>query len=195
MKLNWNRRTLAGLVVFTVAAGIHVAQLRAQNPTPQKAGSTAAGQSRTRTKGTTRHKATAYARQQRSRHHRASRLSSSGRKRSPALRRQQAPLHPEPDRIQEIQQALAQAGYLNEQPNGRWDDQTRDAMRRYQTANGLPVTGLPEAKSLMKLGLGPHPLPADADSRSGAKAGADMDSAVPATSLTPTSPDAPQTPP
>jgi peptidoglycan hydrolase-like protein with peptidoglycan-binding domain len=80
-------------------------------------------------------------------------------------------MRPEPERIQEIQQALVQARYLKEEPNGRWDDQTREAMRRYQADHGFPVTGLPEAKSLMKLGLGPHPLPADVDTSSGAKAG------------------------
>jgi len=90
-------------------------------------------------------------------------------------------LRPEPERIQEIQQALVQAGYLNAQPNGRWDDQTREAMRRYQADHGFPATGLPEAKSLMKLGLGPHPLPADLDASNGARAGANTVSDTPAT--------------
>jgi peptidoglycan hydrolase-like protein with peptidoglycan-binding domain len=89
-------------------------------------------------------------------------------------------LRPEPERIQEIQQALVQAGYLNAQPNGRWDDQTREAMRRYQADHGFPVTGLPEAKSLMKLGLGPHPLPADLDTGSGTRPGAGAVSDTPA---------------
>jgi len=70
----------------------------------------------------------------------------------------------QPERITEIQQALARAGYLNQEPTGKWDDPTRDAMRRYQEANGFPNSGLPEAKSLMKLGLGPHPLPEELDS-------------------------------
>jgi peptidoglycan hydrolase-like protein with peptidoglycan-binding domain len=65
--------------------------------------------------------------------------------------------------VQEIQRALVQAGYLNEEPSGRWDDRTRAAMLRYQADHGFPTTGLPEAKSLMKLGLGPHPLPEDVD--------------------------------
>lgn len=69
----------------------------------------------------------------------------------------------EPQRVQEIQQALVQAGYLTQEPTGKWDDPTRSAMRRYQTDNGFPATALPEAKSLMKLGLGPHPLPEDCD--------------------------------
>jgi peptidoglycan hydrolase-like protein with peptidoglycan-binding domain len=98
-------------------------------------------------------------------------------------------MRPKPERIQEIQQALAQAGYLKEEPNGRWDDQTREAMRRYQADHGFPVTGLPEAKSLMKLGLGPHPLPAELDASSGGRAGADTASGGTAT------PDAQQNPP
>jgi hypothetical protein len=45
-------------------------------------------------------------------------------------------------------------------------------MRRYQADRGFPVTGLPEAKSLMKLGLGPHALPEALDG-SAARASAD----------------------
>ncbi len=74
-----------------------------------------------------------------------------------------ARLRPEPDRIREIQRALAQAGYLHQEPTGTWDPATRDAMQRFQQEHGFPTTGLPEAKSLMKLGLGPHPLPENAD--------------------------------
>ena len=70
----------------------------------------------------------------------------------------------QPERISEIQGALAQAGYLNQEPNGKWDDPTRVAMQRFQQDHGFPGTGLPEAKSLMKLGLGPHPLPEELDS-------------------------------
>ena len=62
-------------------------------------------------------------------------------------------------RVEEIQSALAHAGYYQGEPTGTWDDRTREAMRHYQTANGFGATGLPDAKSIMKLGLGPHPLP------------------------------------
>jgi Putative peptidoglycan binding domain len=64
-----------------------------------------------------------------------------------------------PERVEQIQQALIAAGELHGAPTGRWDAETRDAMSRYQAENGFGVTGLPDAKSLMKLGLGPHPLP------------------------------------
>lgn len=70
-------------------------------------------------------------------------------------------MHIAPQRTEQIQQALIQAGDLHEQPTGRWDPQTRDAMKLYQQSNGFAATGLPDAKSLMKMGLGPHPLPSD----------------------------------
>jgi hypothetical protein len=68
-----------------------------------------------------------------------------------------------PQRAQQIQEALVQAGDLHETPTGLWDTETREAMKQYQASNGFQATGLPDAKSLMKLGLGPHPLPADLD--------------------------------
>jgi peptidoglycan hydrolase-like protein with peptidoglycan-binding domain len=75
-----------------------------------------------------------------------------------------------PERATAIQQALFQRGYLAQEPTGVYDDPTRDAMKRYQADNGFPATGLPEAKSLMKLGLGPHPLPTELDPAAQARA-------------------------
>jgi peptidoglycan hydrolase-like protein with peptidoglycan-binding domain len=69
----------------------------------------------------------------------------------------------QPERVEEIQQALIREGYLQGDASGQWDSRTHDAMQRYQTMHGFPGTGLPEAKSLMKLGLGAHPLPAELD--------------------------------
>jgi peptidoglycan hydrolase-like protein with peptidoglycan-binding domain len=97
------------------------------------------------------------------------------RRRRVCSRQRLAQLRLQPDRVTEIQRALAQAGYLKEEPTGKWDDQTRAAMLRYQSDHGFPTTGLPEAKSLMKLGLGPHPLPAELDSSSRAQASAAKD--------------------
>ena len=78
-------------------------------------------------------------------------------------RQRLARLRLEPGRVKEIQQALGKAGYLKQEPSGNWDDATRSAMRRYQADHGFPTTGMPEAKSLLKLGLGPHPLPPEVD--------------------------------
>ena len=88
-----------------------------------------------------------------------------------------ARLHLQPDRVQEIQQALIREGYLQGEATGQWDPHTHDAMLRYQNNHGFPATGLPEAKSLMKLGLGSHPLPSELD-RGGA--GAASPAAAPA---------------
>ena len=74
-----------------------------------------------------------------------------------------ARVHLQPERTEEIQQALIREGYLQGEANGQWDARTHDAMLRYQTDHGFPATGLPEAKSLMKLGLGSHPLPPELD--------------------------------
>jgi peptidoglycan hydrolase-like protein with peptidoglycan-binding domain len=37
---------------------------------------------------------------------------------------------------------------------GKWDDSTTDAMKRFQTSQGLPPTGKLDALTLQKLGLG-----------------------------------------
>jgi peptidoglycan hydrolase-like protein with peptidoglycan-binding domain len=68
-------------------------------------------------------------------------------------------MRPEPQRVQEIQRALIQAGELHQEPTGTWDEATRDAMKHYQERRGFAGTGLPDSKSLMEMGLGPHPLP------------------------------------
>jgi len=99
--------------------------------------------------------------------HQAAAVHKTGARKKPARtltgRQRLARLHLEPDRVQEIQQALVREGYLQGDANGRWDDHTRAAMLRYQTDHGFSPTGLPDAKSLMKLGLGPHPLAPELD--------------------------------
>lgn len=94
----------------------------------------------------------------------------SGRRSRGRFRYRLAQLRLSPQRTIEIQRALIQSGYLNREPTGKWDDATRQAMKRYQADNRLPATGLPEARSLMKLGLGPHPLPVEIDPSAPARA-------------------------
>ena len=50
-----------------------------------------------------------------------------------------ARIHLQPERAQEIQQALIREGYLQGDANGEWDSRTRDAMQRYQTSMGFPL--------------------------------------------------------
>jgi peptidoglycan hydrolase-like protein with peptidoglycan-binding domain len=73
------------------------------------------------------------------------------KKRAPRPRPQKAPTA---DRIREIQTALAQKGFYEGEPTGKWDARSVDAMKKFQSANGLTATGKFDAKSLQKLGLG-----------------------------------------
>ncbi|MGH9435111.1 MAG: peptidoglycan-binding domain-containing protein [Terriglobia bacterium] len=100
------------------------------------------------------------------------------RRRVVAHRRRMAGLEIPPARAQQIQQALIQDGDYRGLPTGRWDSQTRAAMRLYQHKNGFQATGLPDAKSLMKMGLGPHPLPPQLDPLAQAGAGASIPGAA-----------------
>jgi peptidoglycan hydrolase-like protein with peptidoglycan-binding domain len=61
---------------------------------------------------------------------------------------------PTPERISEIQSALARGGYYQGAPNGKWDSNTVAAMQKFQSDNGLSSSGKIDAPSLQKLGLG-----------------------------------------
>jgi peptidoglycan hydrolase-like protein with peptidoglycan-binding domain len=69
-------------------------------------------------------------------------------------RRERGQKAPTPDRISEIQQALAKNGSYTGKPNGKWDDSTMEATRKFQEAHGLNPTGKLDAKTLQQLGLG-----------------------------------------
>jgi peptidoglycan hydrolase-like protein with peptidoglycan-binding domain len=71
-----------------------------------------------------------------------------------ASRRERGQKAPTPDRISEIQQALAKDGSFNGKPNGRWDPSTIEATRKFQETHGLNPTGKLDAKTLQQLGLG-----------------------------------------
>jgi peptidoglycan hydrolase-like protein with peptidoglycan-binding domain len=69
-------------------------------------------------------------------------------------RRERGQKVPAPERISEIQTALAKDGSFNGKPSGKWDAPTVDAMKRFQEAHGLNASGKLDAKTLQKLGLG-----------------------------------------
>ena len=71
-------------------------------------------------------------------------------------RRERGQKAPTPDRISEIQQALAKDGSYTGKPSGKWDDSTMEATRKFQEAHGLNPTGKLDAKTLQQLGLGSH---------------------------------------
>jgi peptidoglycan hydrolase-like protein with peptidoglycan-binding domain len=61
---------------------------------------------------------------------------------------------PTPDRINEIQDALARSGAYTGTPSGTWDDSTVEAMKKFQSRHGLNPSGKMDALTLQKLGLG-----------------------------------------
>jgi peptidoglycan hydrolase-like protein with peptidoglycan-binding domain len=75
----------------------------------------------------------------------------STRKTTRQVRGQKAPA---PERISEIQAALAKDGSFDGKPSGKWDASTVDAMKKFQEAHGLNPSGKLDAKTLQKLGLG-----------------------------------------
>jgi len=69
-------------------------------------------------------------------------------------RRERGQKVPAPERISEIQTALAKDGSFSGKPSGKWDASTVDAMKRFQAVHGLNASGKLDAKTLQKLGLG-----------------------------------------
>jgi len=76
------------------------------------------------------------------------------RKSKKSNRRERGQKAPAPERISEIQQALAKDGSFAGKPNGKWDASTIEATRKFQEAHGLNPTGKLDAKTLQQLGLG-----------------------------------------
>jgi hypothetical protein len=61
----------------------------------------------------------------------------------------------EPERAEAIQQALIREHYLSGDPAGTWNQETEDAMRRYQADHGWQSKEVPDSRALISLGLGP----------------------------------------
>ena len=58
-----------------------------------------------------------------------------------------------PQRVTALQLNLAQGGYYAGQPTGKIDANTVDALKKFQAANNLPVTGRLDPETIHKLGL------------------------------------------
>jgi peptidoglycan hydrolase-like protein with peptidoglycan-binding domain len=78
---------------------------------------------------------------------------SSSRKKKTARTRGQQKIDSE--RVQSIQEALIREHYLNGEATGTWNQASEDAMRRYQSDHGWQSKTVPDARALIKLGLGP----------------------------------------
>jgi len=64
-------------------------------------------------------------------------------------------LHPDPQRYQQIQQALTERGYFKGQADGTWNDDSVDALKRFQADQKIEPDGKINALTLTGLGLGP----------------------------------------
>ena len=87
--------------------------------------------------------------------HRSSKSSSKSKKKTSAKATSHRQHGIDEDRTREIQQALIREHYLSGEPTGQWDSSTKDALTRYQSENGWQTKSLPDARALIKLGLGP----------------------------------------
>ena len=61
----------------------------------------------------------------------------------------------DPARVREIQAALIREKFLDGRPNGVWDQPSKDAMQKFQGANGWQTKLVPDSRAIIKLGLGP----------------------------------------
>ena len=64
--------------------------------------------------------------------------------------------HPDSERYQQIQQALAQRGFFKGQADGHWGEDSVSAMKQYQTERKIPNDGRISALALISLGLAPN---------------------------------------
>ena len=64
-------------------------------------------------------------------------------------------MRPDTDRYKELQEALAKKGYLGREPSGVWDQESTDALRRFQKDQKLDPSGKLDSRTIIALGLGP----------------------------------------
>src|SRR5271165_356801 len=59
------------------------------------------------------------------------------------------------ERARSIQEALIREHYMSGEPTGSWNQDSEEAMRRYQGDHGWQTKQVPDSRALIKLGLGP----------------------------------------
>ncbi len=79
----------------------------------------------------------------------------SSAKRTVAVRTPSPPASPATDRLREVQQALLDRGYLTSAPNGQWDVNSINALKRFESDQKVRIDGKIDSKMLIALGLGP----------------------------------------
>jgi hypothetical protein len=96
------------------------------------------------------------------------------------------------ERATSIQEALIREHYLSGEPTGTWNQDSEDAMRRYQSDHGWQTKEVPDSRALIKLGLGPsndHLLNPESAMTTGPDAPRSHSAAPTSSSPSPVSPD------
>jgi Putative peptidoglycan binding domain len=160
------KSSLVGVILAAITAGVcstpavAVTHRRQSDSAPvqKKAGGTSASSSRSRSSSTTTAKKPTTSTATKpgttstpKKTGTSARSKVSGRRKTKKVKGQEAPT---PDRINEIQEKLASKGVFTDTPSGKWDDSTVEAMKKFQTSQGLAPTGKLDALTLQKLGLG-----------------------------------------
>jgi hypothetical protein len=156
MRTQLSKLIHAGLVLAIMATGttIVASVARAQTPTHKKSAKSTKGSSSSTTHPSTTTHSTASSSKAGTKSSTTKTTSSKSGKGSSKSKRVKGQAAPTPERINEIQNALAKQGMLSGEPTGKWDDSTMDAMKKFQITNHLNPSGKLDAPTLQKLGFG-----------------------------------------
>jgi len=133
------RLSVAGCVVL-LAASLSVSQDSTKQPASPSNTATSAQPKNSPSTGTSAHSTASKSKRSR---------------KSAAKRRVRGQQKIDSQRALEIQEALIREHYLTGKPTGVWNEATQQAMQRYQADNNWQSKTTPDARALIKLGLGP----------------------------------------
>ncbi len=66
---------------------------------------------------------------------------------------QTAALSNDPQTVMQVQQALSDRGYFQGAADGKWNSKTQDALKQFQTAQGINANGQLDQQTLASLGI------------------------------------------
>lgn len=159
---SWSKGVLWAGCTVLVAAALSCAQTSpATGETSQTAAKPPAEKSPARTdsaasaNGTSPHSSTSHTAAKSGTHTSSSARKTGRKSRKNANWRRKGQQKIDRQRALEIQSALIREHYMDGKPSGVWDDATQQAMQKYQADNGWQSKTTPDARALIKLGLGP----------------------------------------